>query len=889
MRTETKEKNEYGLRQVEVRLNLREAGTLYSSTPMNGPEAAAEVMKNMLKELDRESLCIVNLDTRNRPINFNVCAVGSLTEAQVTMSNVFKSAILSNAAGIMLMHNHPSGVVMPSWDDDEITRKAIQAGNLMNIGLVDHLIVGGVNGDVYSYLREKPWIWREAQEGYLFEETGRYIGENKERYNMEFRDFEAFSEFFTDTVKNNLPAEYADAKVTVSEVTRSDRVYNALTVTKNGENASPAIDLNRLYDQYKKGTPVADLAAQAVKLITSVRMAFSFSPEDLKDYDKVKDRLFVRLHGREKNAAVRERAPHTDIGDDFFLTYHVMIQQGEDSVFSSLITDSLRELIPVSDEQLRNDALINTMKMMPPVFQLIGSHMEEITPEGFSVDVPSPDDLFVLTNDSGINGSAVFFYPGVQEMISERMGGDYFILPSSIHELLIMPVKPGRDYRELEYMVRDVNRRTVEDEDQLSDRVFCYDHNLKQVRRASEMFRTQDNFIHEETQTYTAGPSAKERREMFRKQAAEQFISLLQPDNPVKSFEWVQEWKDAARPESFRSGEPYRGINNAVLTMAALANGYTDPRWTTLNFLKYKKGMGVRKGEKGVMIEYWLAKDLTKQPGEHNRIITTKEAVNMIRNGQRKQEDFTLVPRYSRVFNAEQCYGIPKLEETEKKQISQSEMVTKISKRMQVPIINEKVSNGCYYSPGRDEVYLPDPSNFTTEYAYNAAALHELAHASGASNRLDRNIKNVFGSEDYAFEELVAEMTSCFTSAQLTDESEEGKEEYRKHNTENHYRYVKGWAESIRNDPDCLVKALKLAEQSADYLDLNAGIITTEEFNLKHGRTKRATIDSKDHIQITPVNRSFPATQTLPTPSLSAAHTNTHTYNQSAKHNHHHL
>lgn len=154
--------SEYTLPRVEVRLKLKESEVLYSTSPINSPDKAVQVMADALKDLDREMVCIVNMDTKNRPINFNVVSIGSINESMVPMQNIFKAALLSNSARIMLLHTHPSGVAEPSREDDAITHKVVEACKLMDIGFVDHVIIGCITGDVFSYQRDKPGMLNET-------------------------------------------------------------------------------------------------------------------------------------------------------------------------------------------------------------------------------------------------------------------------------------------------------------------------------------------------------------------------------------------------------------------------------------------------------------------------------------------------------------------------------------------------------------------------------------------------------------------------------------------------------------------------------------------------------------------------------------------------------
>ena len=151
-----------GLKEVQIRLALKEGQTLYSSEPMNSPWKAVEVMREALREMDREMVCVVNLDTKLHPINYNIVSIGGIDQSIVPIQNVFKSSILSNATSIMVLHNHPSGDVTPSQEDYDATHRLSEAGKLMDIHLVDHIIVGGDRGDVYSFREHNDHLFTGA-------------------------------------------------------------------------------------------------------------------------------------------------------------------------------------------------------------------------------------------------------------------------------------------------------------------------------------------------------------------------------------------------------------------------------------------------------------------------------------------------------------------------------------------------------------------------------------------------------------------------------------------------------------------------------------------------------------------------------------------------------
>ena len=154
---------EYELKQVKVRLRLAEAEPLYSTEQITTPDKAAEVMAQVLAQMDREYCCVVNLDRANHPINFNVVSIGDVNQAHVPIQNVFKSAILSNASSIMMFHNHPSGSVNASREDIDVTKRLIEAGRIMNIPVLDHIIVGGGTAERFSFKEENPEMFNVSE------------------------------------------------------------------------------------------------------------------------------------------------------------------------------------------------------------------------------------------------------------------------------------------------------------------------------------------------------------------------------------------------------------------------------------------------------------------------------------------------------------------------------------------------------------------------------------------------------------------------------------------------------------------------------------------------------------------------------------------------------
>ncbi len=136
---------------VSVKL-IRERTILYKNRTVGNPKEAYELVKEMLENEDREKLLACFLDTKSQPIAIHVVSVGSLNSSIIHPREIFKGAVLSNAASMILYHNHPSGDPTPSMEDCSATERIQECGKLMGIDVLDHIIVGD---EVYYSMREK--------------------------------------------------------------------------------------------------------------------------------------------------------------------------------------------------------------------------------------------------------------------------------------------------------------------------------------------------------------------------------------------------------------------------------------------------------------------------------------------------------------------------------------------------------------------------------------------------------------------------------------------------------------------------------------------------------------------------------------------------------------
>ena len=347
----------------------------------------------------------------------------------------------------------------------------------------------------------------------------------------------------------------------------------------------------------------------------------------------------------------------------------------------------------------------------------------------------------------------------------------------------------------------------------------------------------------------------------FREKVTARFIEMLES----KQLSWVKEWSSGSiqAPVSGTTGKNYNGINSLNLYITMLCNGWSDPRWYTfkkLQILKRDDGKEghpqIRKGEHGTQVEYWFLFDTLAEKGMKS-MVTVQEARLLVDSGKREWDDFRWRDRIFTVFNSHQIDGLQLLLPEERKRnenITADQIIDDISISMGVPIHYDD-GDKCFYKVSEDAIYLPKPEYFNTSYAANSSALHELGHATGAPNRLNRNLNNMFGSDEYAFEELIAEITSCMVSAELFTAGEDDTE-YWEHHLKNHAAYVQSWIECLKKDNTILEKALKQAELASDFLEMHAGMISAEEYYKKHsentvslGTDGTLTEESKNELE----------------------------------------
>ena len=137
-----------------VNIRMVKEPSLYSTDKIKSPDDAYRVIADELKTYDREVFAVLNLKANGQPINLNICSMGTLDTSVVSPREVFKSSILANACAFIAVHNHPSGNLSPSQEDREVTKRLLRCSELLGIKMLDHIIIAGETGRIYSFKSE---------------------------------------------------------------------------------------------------------------------------------------------------------------------------------------------------------------------------------------------------------------------------------------------------------------------------------------------------------------------------------------------------------------------------------------------------------------------------------------------------------------------------------------------------------------------------------------------------------------------------------------------------------------------------------------------------------------------------------------------------------------
>ena len=301
-------------------------------------------------------------------------------------------------------------------------------------------------------------------------------------------NFNEFVNEVKDNIKLFLPKDYENAEVSTMECHKLNRAYTGLMVRKEGEMLTPTINLNQLYEAYKT-QPSVTMETVCRKIADIVLEApIQVDLKAILNYENVKDKLFIRVSSAETNKEVLEIVPH-QLKEDLAITYHVAVGKDQDGLSSMLITNEMMKEYGVTQEQIHEDAMKSSPRVMVPEVSSIGVLIDEIYQKNILMLTPDEREMlletlqessemptfFVVTNTERIDGAGVIFYPEFMDNMGELLGNNFFILPSSIHQMLILPDDGQVDAEMLRDMVKEVNATQVAPAERLTNDVYHFD------------------------------------------------------------------------------------------------------------------------------------------------------------------------------------------------------------------------------------------------------------------------------------------------------------------------------------------------------------------------------------------------------------------------------
>ena len=311
-------------------------------------------------------------------------------------------------------------------------------------------------------------------------------------------EFEKFVETVKETIKDYLPDEYKNASVDVYPFKKLNENYLGMTVRTEGQRTSPTLNLNMFYqkmqDVHMDMKDIMEKMADVVQIIP-----IDIDMDVLTNYEKAKENLFIRVSDADRNQEILSNVPHTRV-ENLAITYHIFANSGADGIASTIVTHEMMRLFGVSKDQLHQDALENSPKLFPVKVDSMDKMMENMMRNDMRAAGVKEEDidqmmeemyqtmgvpLTIVTNEQMLDGASVLFYPGQMDQIGELLKGDYYILPSSTHEMLVLPDNGEMTSHELKRMVMEVNNSEVRPEEKLADEVYHYDTKDRIFEKAS--------------------------------------------------------------------------------------------------------------------------------------------------------------------------------------------------------------------------------------------------------------------------------------------------------------------------------------------------------------------------------------------------------------------
>ncbi len=304
-------------------------------------------------------------------------------------------------------------------------------------------------------------------------------------------NYEEFKGYVKDNILKKLPDTYSSFNVDIKTITKNNGLKLDGLYIYGHNDIVPLIYLNGYYEMYNDGTSLETIMSGISECyINNVDHSDITNEitENIMDYKTIKNNIFSKIVNTKNNESILSKRPHTEY-EDLSVTYHIMVNKDKEKIASIPISNDIAKAYGVTVEELDQVARDNMSKKDPMVIRSLDEIVREMiipnmvnngmskeqAEEMFDEMFPMNDKvkMYVLSNKSKMNGAVWITSPEALEALCEKFGEEFFVLPSSIHEVIVVPNNEvGKE--ELQKMVTDVNIAEVSPEERLSDNVYLY-------------------------------------------------------------------------------------------------------------------------------------------------------------------------------------------------------------------------------------------------------------------------------------------------------------------------------------------------------------------------------------------------------------------------------
>jgi len=274
-----------------------------------------------------------------------------------------------------------------------------------------------------------------------------------------------------------------DEQILVHEMLRNNGVRNTgCCIRRTGSDISSVFCLEECYRAVQEGEEIGSVARRMLTEARSSLPAEEFQPGMLEDYDHIRGRLALKLIGTQHNQQLLKEVPYVKM-EDMALVCYFFVGQGGEGYGTVLIHNHHIKTWGVSRDRLMQDAWASMKQLLPARIRGITEVLGIPPREGIAGEQDA-EDMYVISNRQDYLGAVCVLYPGVLKSFASSRNCNLYVLPSSIHEMILVPEEPGMDYTALEDIVRDINQTEVAPEEVLTDSVYYFDRNKGNLVRA---------------------------------------------------------------------------------------------------------------------------------------------------------------------------------------------------------------------------------------------------------------------------------------------------------------------------------------------------------------------------------------------------------------------